>query len=312
MAAAPYPAEDSSETVRIFSAVMRSPSVSYPPQAPYQQPHAPVQPPYAPQKKGAGLAVASMVLGIIALLLSWVPIVNNLAAVVAVVGLALGIPALLRARRGTHGGKGMAVTGLVTSLVAIVVVIASQAFYASVLDEVGRSLDEELSSTAPADGALTDGGPSQLAETTPEGTAPAGEVVPLGVPAQVGDYQVTVSAVELDATATVAAANDFNEPATGQYVITELTVTYTGTEEGMPGFDLTAVLHGSDARQYSDTECSAVLPDDAMDAPTLNPGGSDTFQFCMDVPPTALTGGQLSVEPTMSFDSADRVFYALP
>ncbi len=285
--------------------------MSHPPHTPYQQIYAPVQPPYAPEKKGAGLAIASMVLGIIALLLSWVPIINNVAAVVAVVALGLGIPALLRARRGTHGGKGMAITGLITSLVAIVVVILSQAFYASVIDEVERSLDEELGSIAPAEGAPSDGAPSQLAEIAPEEAAPVSEVVPLGVPAQVGDYQVTVDAVELDADASVAAANDFNEPPTGQYVLTQLTVTYTGTTEGMPGFELSAVIHGADSRQYSDSDCMAVLPDDAMDAPTLNPGGSDSFQFCMDVPPAALAGAQLSVEPTVSFDSTDRVFYAL-
>ncbi len=131
------------------------------------------------------------------------------------------------------------------------------------------------------------------------------------MPAQIGDYQVTVDAVELDANATVAGADEFNEPATnGQYVVAQLTATYTGTDEGTPGFDLTAVFHGTDSRQYSDADCMAYLPDDAIDAPTLNAGGSDTFQFCMDVPPTAVAGGQLSVEPTMSL-SDERVFFAL-
>ena len=278
--------------------------MSYPPQAPYQQPYAPV--PLPPPKKGAGLAIASMVLGIIALLLSWVPVINNLAAVLAVVGLGLGIPALLRARRGSAGGTGLAITGLVTSVVAIVLVIVTQVFYASVLDEVGRSLDEELGS-APADAVAP-----ELAEPATEETpAPAADIVPLGVPAEVGDYQVTVDTVQLDGNAAVAAANDFNEAPTGQYVIAQLTVTYTGTEEGTPGWDLTAVFHGSDARQYSDADCSAVLADDAMDAPTLNPGGTDTFQFCMDVPPSAIPGGQLSVEPTMSLSNGDRVYYAV-
>jgi hypothetical protein len=279
--------------------------VSHPPQAPYQQPYAPVPPPYAPPKKGAGLAIASMVLGIIALLLSWVPIVNNVAAVIALVGLGLGIPALLRARRGTAGGKGLAITGLVTSVVAIVLVIVTQVFYASVIDEVERSLDEELNG-APADAVAPDLG-EPVTEETP---APAADVVPLGVPAQVGDYQVTVDAVQLDGNAAVAAANDFNEAPTGQYVIAQLTVTYTGTEEGTPGWDLSAVFHGTDARQYSDADCMAVLADGAMEAPTLNPGGADTLQFCMDVPPSAIPGGQLSVEPTMSLDD-ERVYYAV-
>jgi hypothetical protein len=278
--------------------------VSYPTQAP-SQPYPPV-PQYEQPKKGAGLAIASMVLGIIALLLSWVPIVNNLAAVLGVIGLGLGIPALLRARRGTHGGKGVAITGLVTSAVAIALVIATQAFYSAVIDEVERSIDEELNS-APSDTATSD-----LAEpATGEETAPTAEVVPLGVPAQIADYQVTVDAVELDANASVAAATELNEAPAGQYVIAQLTVTYTGSEEGMPGWDLTSVFHGTDARQYSDADCMAVLADDALDAPTLNPGGTDTFQFCMDVPPAAIPGGQLSIEPTVSFDSDARVFFAL-
>ena len=65
--------------------------MSNPAQAPYQQ-YPPFQPP-APPKRGSGLAIAAMVLGIIALLISWIPIVNNLAAVIALVGLGLGIPA---------------------------------------------------------------------------------------------------------------------------------------------------------------------------------------------------------------------------
>jgi hypothetical protein len=247
-----------------------------------------------------------MVLGIVALLLSWVPIVNNVAAVLALIGLGLGIPALLKARRGTHGGKGLAITGLVTSVVAIALVIVTQLFYATVLDEVERSLDEEFTSAPLVPEVPADPATEAPADTAEEST------VPLGVPARIGDYQVTVDAVELNANAIVASANDFNEPPAGQYVIAQLSVSYTGGEEGTPGWELMAVFHGSDARQYSDAECSAVLPDDPMEAPTLNPGGSDTFQFCMDVPAAAIQGGQLSIEPTMSFDSSERVFYALP
>lgn len=275
--------------------------MTQPPQAPYQY-YAP--PPFAPPKKGAGLAIASLVLGIIALLLSWVPIINNLAAVLAVVGLGLGIPALLRARKGTHEGRGMAIAGLVTSVVAIAVVIATQAFYSEVIDEVGRELDRSTSSSA----ADTPGDEEVSSEESAE---PAGDVVPLGTPAQVGDYEVTVDAVQLDANEVVAGANQFNDPPTGQYVLAQLTVTYNGTDEGMPGMDLTAIFHGSDSRQYSDSECSAVTPDDSMSAPTLNPGGVDTFEFCMDVAPEGLAGGQLSIEPTFSWDEDERVFFAI-
>ncbi|WP_158545893.1 DUF4190 domain-containing protein [Blastococcus sp. TF02A-30] len=260
-------------------------------------------PPPGPVRKNSGLAIASLVLGIVALLLSWVPIINNFAAVLAVVGLGLGIPALVRARRGTHAGHGMSIAGLITSVVALVVVIATQAFYSEVIDEVSEELDRQTSSVTRDAG--TEAGDAPAEEDS------AADVVPWGTPAQVGDYQVTVDSVELNGNAIVAGANQFNEAPTGQYVIAQLTVTYTGTSEGNPGFDLSSVFHGSDSRQYSDSECSAVLPDDAMEAPTLNPGGSDTFQFCMDVAPAAIAGGQLSIEPLMSWDSDDRVFYAI-
>jgi hypothetical protein len=121
--------------------------VSHPAQAPYPSYGPPSYGPPAgpPPKKGAGLAIASMVLGIIALLLSWVPIINNVAAVLAVVGLGLGIPALLRARRGTHNGTGLAITGLVTSVLALVLVVVTQLIFVKVIDEVERSIDESVS-----------------------------------------------------------------------------------------------------------------------------------------------------------------------
>jgi Domain of unknown function (DUF4190) len=119
------------------------------------------------------MARASVVLGAIAVLLNWVPIVNNFAAIIALVGLGLGIPALVRARRGTHNGQGMAIAGLITSAFAIVLVIAGQAFCSSVLDEVQRSVDEALNS-APADAVAPD-----LAEpATEEAPAPTADDEP--------------------------------------------------------------------------------------------------------------------------------------
>jgi hypothetical protein len=192
--------------------------VSHPQPAPYQsydQPpaHYPPAGPPPPPKQGSGLAVASMVLGIIALLLSWVPIINNVAAIVALVGLGLGIPALIWARRGTHGGTGLAITGLVTSVIALILVIVTQIFFVKVIDEVDRSTDASISGSEEAP-----------VEADEEVASAVEETVPLGVSSQIGDYQVTVDAVELNANATVAGANQFNEPPAGQYVIAQLTV----------------------------------------------------------------------------------------
>ena len=256
---------------------------------PYGPPGGP--PPYgSPQSRDAGLAIGSLVLGVLALSLSWVPLVNNLAAIVALVALGLSIAALVLARRGKHGGKGLAVAGLVTSVLAFVMVIFTQMVFANAIGEVGDSIAG--SGAAPADD-------EQVA---------APEFVPIGVPVRIGHYEVTVDSVALNGDATVAGASEYNEPPTGQYVVAQLTVTYVGAHEGTPAWELTSIFHGADARQYSD--CGQTLPKDASDAPTLNTGGAATFQVCMDVPSAAIEGGQLSVEAVSMFDE-QRVYFAI-
>ena len=73
---------------------------------------------YVPTKLPAGLAIASLVMGIVSILgalpLSFITIV------VALVGLILGIIALRKVRKGTGGGKGMAIGGVVTSAIGFI------------------------------------------------------------------------------------------------------------------------------------------------------------------------------------------------
>lgn len=81
--------------------------------------------------EGSGLAVSSLILGIIALLLSLIPIVNNFAFVLAIVGGILGIIALVKKQK-----KVMSIISLVLAGVAIILVLASQAFYGKVVDDM--------------------------------------------------------------------------------------------------------------------------------------------------------------------------------
>ena len=73
---------------------------------------------YIPTKLPAGMAIASLVMGIVSILgalpLSFITIV------VALVGLILGIIALRKVRKGTGGGKGMAIGGVVTSAIGFI------------------------------------------------------------------------------------------------------------------------------------------------------------------------------------------------
>jgi len=71
-----------------------------------------------------GLAVAALVLGIV----GWVTSVVFAGGLFGVVGVALGVAAVWRARR-TGVGRGMAVAGLVTSFLAIVVSVLFVFFF---------------------------------------------------------------------------------------------------------------------------------------------------------------------------------------
>ena len=87
------------------------------------QPYQPPQPQPAPaQGQTDGLAVAGMVLGIVALLFCWVPFLNIVLAILAIVfsivGMARGI------------SRGMAIAGLVLGLISAALIAA---FFISVI-----------------------------------------------------------------------------------------------------------------------------------------------------------------------------------
>lgn len=69
-----------------------------------------------PQQRGNGMAVAGMVLGIIALVLCWVPFLNWVLALLGIVFGALGIARSNKVGR----GKGMAISGLVCGLIGAI------------------------------------------------------------------------------------------------------------------------------------------------------------------------------------------------
>lgn len=72
--------------------------------------------------KQVGMAVASMVLGILAILIGWIPVVGwFLGSIMALLAIVLGAIAMGNAnkRPAEFGGKGMAVTGLVLGIITI-------------------------------------------------------------------------------------------------------------------------------------------------------------------------------------------------
>lgn len=258
----------------------------------YPQP----QPPRNPDA-GKGLAISAVVIGAISVLLCWVPIVNNMVFVLGLVGLGLAIPALVISSKRKSRAKGLSIAGLILSVISLLGVLGTQAIYSSMLDNVVESIEDS------ADG-VVESSEKEAEEAT------SSDALALGTAADIGEYSVTVTAVNTNATEAILAVNQFNEPPAGQYVLVDVSATFNGSEEGDPWLDLGAKFIGADARQYDSSTCSVVLEKEVHDVPTLEKGGSAEFQVCMDVPAEALTDAKIFVEEGMSFDN-NRVYWAV-
>ena len=89
------------------------------------------QMPPIPQSK-SGMAIAGFVLGIIALLTSFLPIINNFSFFLAIVGM-VGI------MKGKKSGKGLAIAAIVICVVSGVAVLGTQSMYSGALDSATSS-----------------------------------------------------------------------------------------------------------------------------------------------------------------------------
>lgn len=106
----------------------------------------------------SAMAVTGLVLGIVALVTSALPIINNFSFFLAALGAIFAIIGLVATVRKTRKGKVLAVVGLVLSVVSIVVVLASQSMYSAAIDKavsgpgvVGTSTSAANDQGAPSD-----------------------------------------------------------------------------------------------------------------------------------------------------------------
>lgn len=113
----------------------------------------------------SGMAIAGLVLGIVAAVGSWIPIINNFSFVLALVGVLLAIVGLVSTMRGKHTGKGLAIAAVVVNAVAIAIVLSTQSAMSAAIDDaangpdvaaVDSSDDAESQQDAPSEQSTTD------------------------------------------------------------------------------------------------------------------------------------------------------------
>lgn len=91
------------------------------------------------EKKNDGLAVASLILGIIGLCTSFIPIINNLSFVMAVVAFVLAIAALSKKSK-----IGMAIISIVLAFFTVVFTIGAQQTFSDAIDNTSKEVDKVL------------------------------------------------------------------------------------------------------------------------------------------------------------------------
>lgn len=97
------------------------------------------------QQSISGLGIAGLVLGAVALVFSLIPIVNNVAAFIAVLGLIFGIIGAVGIFKGKKRNKVIAILALVFNVVALILVFVSQGIYGQAIN---NALDAGKSNTA--------------------------------------------------------------------------------------------------------------------------------------------------------------------
>ena len=272
-------------------------------------------PPPEPQSTdGRTLGLAGLILAIIALVLFWIPLLNFVSLILALVGLGLSIASLVIVRR-RAAAQGLSIAAVIVSAVALIAAILATVFWSSLFNSVDEVIEEPLPTvtvTPPAVPTVTPSsippvGPTTTPTTGPtprSSAAPNPAILQLGTEAEVGDYAVAVSSVQLDATDAILGFNEFNQSPEGQYVLVTLDVVYNGTEEGDPWLDLNPKFVGSDNRQYDQASCLLDLQGSSL--PTLENGGAAQYEVCMDVPAAALPGKRILIENTVDFSGTDE------
>lgn len=126
------------------------------PAAPNGMRPAPIMPSPAPQGTTV-CGIVGVVFGALGLVLSFIPIINNIAAIFGLVGAVLAIVDIVGTFRGKKRGKALSIVAAVLSVLAIVITLAMQSAASKALDDItGTSTSQSSSADADKDAKTDD------------------------------------------------------------------------------------------------------------------------------------------------------------
>lgn len=134
--------------------------------------------------------------------------------------------------------------------------------------------------------------------------------LPVGSTALIGDWEVKVVSVNVDAGEEVAKTNEFNDPAPdgSRFVLVNLEGTYTGDESGTFWADVSYKILGSKGNTFETFDVSVVSPNPVMGTGEAFPGATVAGDFVVAVPVDQIEGGAIILEESWG---GSRTFFAL-
>lgn len=97
------------------------------------------------KQESKALGILAIVFGAIALVGSWIPIINNLSFLIGILALILGVVGLIVNRKKQ---KTLAIIGSVISVLSLIIVLVTQSFYSHALNETSKNLESVASSVS--------------------------------------------------------------------------------------------------------------------------------------------------------------------
>ena len=144
------------------------------PSSPQQyQPQQPQPQPPQPQHLHTTICgIAAVVFGALGLVLRFIPIVNNIAAILGFIGVILAIIAIVGTFRGKKRGKVLSIVAAVLSVLAIVITLAMQSAASKAIDDSikeSKGIDTSQSSSSKSAGKSSDASKSKASEQKAQG-----------------------------------------------------------------------------------------------------------------------------------------------
>ena len=144
------------------------------PSSPQQyQPQQPQPQPPQPQHLHTTICgIAAVVFGALGLVLSFIPIVNNIAAILGFIGVILAIIAIVGTFRGKKRGKVLSIVAAVLSVLSIVITLAMQSAASKAIDDSikeSKGIDTSQSSSSKSAGKSSDASKSKASEQKVQG-----------------------------------------------------------------------------------------------------------------------------------------------